>query len=40
MSDADQEKKSEKSKELMGRLKVVRVHELDKLIILLAKIVS
>ena len=40
MSDSDKEKKSEKAKELMGRLKVLKIHDLDRLILLLSKIIS
>jgi uncharacterized small protein (DUF1192 family) len=40
ISDPDKEKKEEKVHELLGRLKVLKIHELDKLIILLAKIIS
>jgi len=40
IADPDKEKKEEKMQELLGRLKVLKIHELDKLIILLAKIIS
>jgi hypothetical protein len=40
MSDADLERKQEKTRELLGRLKVIKIHDLDRLILLLAKIIS
>ena len=42
MSDTENfgDQKNQRAKELLGRLKVVKIHEMDKLLILLAKILS
>jgi CO dehydrogenase nickel-insertion accessory protein CooC1 len=37
---SDKAKRSEKAKELLGRLNVVQIHDMDKLILLLAKLLS
>lgn len=40
MSDGDKDKKQDKLQEILGRLKIIKVHDLTKLTILLAKILS
>ena len=42
MSDTENfgDQKNQRAKELLGRLKVVKIHDMDKLLILLAKILS
>lgn len=36
----DKAKRAEKAKEILGRLQVVQIHDMDKLILLLAKLLS
>ncbi len=36
----DKAKKAEKAKEILGRLQVVQIHDMDRLILLLAKLIS
>ena len=40
MSDGDKDKKQDKLQEILGRLKIIKVHDLTKLTILIAKILS
>jgi hypothetical protein len=40
MSESDNDFKNERAKEVMGRFKVMKIHDLEELILVLAKIIS
>lgn len=40
MNESDKERKAERAKEVLGRLKVIKINDLDELILLLARILS
>jgi hypothetical protein len=40
MNESDRERRSERAKEVLGRLKVIKINDLEELILMMARILS